>query len=86
MTRRTIIPTLAVLAATDLGACTTLLTSEPSVVSADMNTAVIGFEEGDLAAATARAQELCGMHARTARLDRVTPGLDNRRTASFACI
>ena len=85
MTVRTTIMA-ALIAASGLGACTTLLSSKPTVMRADVDAAVIGFEEGDLAAATARAKKLCGMHARIARLDRVTPGVDSQRTASFACL
>lgn len=72
------------LAAAALGGCMTPATNTV-VVSANPNDVTIRFREGYLPDATARANELCGAHGRTAQFQRVDP-VGNERLGIFRCV
>lgn len=77
---------LAAAALLAVSACTSFGGDDTAVVSSSLQSATIRFNEGELDAATARAQELCTTHHRSAQLRTVTPGQGNERIGAFDCV
>lgn len=71
-----------------LPACATMrdMVSDPTVVQANSTGITYRYHEGLLADAKRMAKNHCDNNGRSSKLDRVDPGEDNNRTATFLCV
>lgn len=66
--------------------CANIGGDRTAVVSSSPQSVTIRFDEGHLAAANERAQEMCDAQQGTAQLQTVTPGQGNERIAAYSCV